>query len=448
MPQVSWPAVPDPDGAVLLALMFQLNASEVDDPERVERRQLDALHRLVRHAVRTVPYYRDTPGYTPVAGQPSLTAEDWRRVPVMSRASADAAGVRLQSGRVPEEHEPLSEAATAGSTGPPLRAVGTKVTGLVWQAITLRDMLWHGRDMGLKLAAIRADPAGQIPDGGMVLPNWAPFLDSVSPTGPCALLGVTTAVASQARWLVEQDPAYLLSYPSNVLALATHFQAAGMTLPGLREVWTYGEAVAPDVRPACARAWGVRVVDMYSCQELGYLALQCPQAHTYHVQAESVYLEILDGAGQPCRPGEVGRVVVSSLHNYAMPFLRYELGDYAERGGACVCGRTLPVVNRVVGRERNMWIGPDGRRLWPVFPPSAWAHIQPIRQLQLVQHDVGHIELRVVGTRALSRAEEADLVAIARRYFPWPFEPTFTYSREIDRRQATKFEDLVSLVDR
>ena len=448
MPHVSWPAVPDTNGALLLALMFQLNDSEYLEPEVVERRQLDALHRVLRHSARTVPYYRDSPGYVPVAGLPRITAADWRQVPILTRAAIQQAGTGLRSAKLPPEHEPVNEVVSAGSTGPPVLVLGTKVTGLFWQAITLRDMLWHGRDMGLKLAAIRADRADQIPPEGLVLSNWAPFLESAYPTGECAILGITNDIATQAQWLVAQDPEYLLSYPSNVQALADHFQATGATLPRLREVWTYGEALRPELRPASARAWGVRVVDMYSSQELGYLALQCPRAHTYHVQSESVYLEILDGAGEPCRPGEVGRVVISSLHNYASPLLRYEIGDYAEMGGACVCGRTLPVINRIVGRERNMWIRPDGQRMWPVFPPAVWGHLEPIRQLQLVQHTVGQIEARVVGPRALSRAEEAELVAALQQHFPWPFELRLTYLREIDRVAGMKFEDFVSLVPR
>ena len=448
IPSVSWPAVPNPTGALLLALMYQLDDSEVLAREALEQRQMEALQRLLRHAAGTVPYYRDTAGYAPVAGLETITAEDWRQVPILTRADIEKAGSALRSSRIPPEHEPVSEVMTLGTTGPPVSTLGTKVTGMFWQVNTLRDMLWHGRDMGLKLAAIRADRSDQIPAEGLVLPNWAPFLESAYPTGQCAILGITNDIATQARWLVEQDPAYLLSYPSNVVALAEHFHFTGATLPNLREVWTYGEALSPELRPACAQAWGVRAVDMYSSQELGYLALQCPLAHTYHVMSESVYLEVLDGVGRPCRPGEVGRVVVSTLHNYANPLLRYELGDYAEMGGACVCDRTLPVINRIVGRERNMWIGPDGQRMWPMFPVSAWGHLEVVRRLQLVQHAVGRIEARVVGPRALSRAEEAELDAALRHAFPWPFELALTYRREIDRTGGMKFEEYVSLVPR
>jgi phenylacetate-CoA ligase len=448
MPHVLWPALPDQSGALLLALMFQLDQSELLAPEVLQQRQLDALHRLLGYAVGTVPYYRDTPGYAAGAGQPSLTAEQWRRLPILSRSALQDAGPALRTEALPPGHEPVNDVVTTGSTGPPVRALGTRVTGLFWQAATLRDMVWHRRDMRLKLAAIRADRADRIPPDGVVLPNWAPFLDAAYPTGQCALLAITHDIATQARWLVEQDPDYLLSYPSNILALADHFRSTGATLPRLREVWTYGEALRPELRPACAQAWGVRVIDMYSCQEIGYIALQCPESHTYHVQSEAVYVEVLDGAGEPCRPGEVGRVVVSTLHNYATPLLRYELGDYAEMGGDCVCGRPLPVLNRIVGRERNMWVRPDGQRLWPMFSSTVWGHMDAIRQLQLVQHEVGRIQARVVGPRPLTAPEEDELASDLRIHFPWPFELTITCLPEIDRGQSMKFEDFVSFVDR
>ncbi len=448
MADVRWPALPDPVAAQLLALQFQLGESEILPPDVLERRQLDAVHRLLVHAVETVPYYRDTPGYAAVAGRPSLTAAKWRDLPILGRTALQEAGPAMRTERLPEGHDPVTDVITTGSTGRPVRAQSTRVTALLWQAITLRDLLWHGRDMRLKLAAIRADRAGQIPAGGAILPTWAPFLAAAYPTGPCALLGIDADVATQARWLVDQNPDYLLSYPSNVVALADHFRSTGTSLPRLREVWTYGEALSPELRPACAKAWGVGAVDMYSSQEVGYIALQCPEADTYHVQSEVVYVEILDAGGRPCRPGEVGRVVVSTLHNYATPLLRYEIGDYAEVGDDCACGRSLPVLNRVVGRERNMWVRPGGGRIWPMFSSSVWGHMDAIRQLQLVQHDVDRIEARAVGPRPLDGPETDELTALLRAQFPWPFELTITCVRQIDRSQGSKFEDFVSHVAR
>jgi phenylacetate-CoA ligase len=104
------------------------------------------------------------------------------------------------------------------------------------------------------------------------------------------------------------------------------------------------------------------MVDMYTCQEAGYLALQCPDHPHYHVQSENVLLEVVDDQGLPCAPGEVGRVLVTSLNNFATPLIRYEIGDYAEVGAACSCGRGLPVLKRIMGRYRNLLTLPDGTR--------------------------------------------------------------------------------------
>ena len=111
-------------------------------------------------------------------------------------------------------------------------------------------------------------------------------------------------------------------------------------------------------------AWGVPLSDMYSGREVGYLALQCPQHDHYHVMSEGNFLEVLGDDGRPCQPGETGRVVVTTLHNYVMPLIRYEIGDFAEVGEPCPCGRGLPVLTRILGRQQNMLTLPTGESRW------------------------------------------------------------------------------------
>lgn len=443
---VTWPALPSDRGALMLSMQYQLSESEWLPPEELERRQMETLHRLLTHACRTVPYYRDHAEYAAVAEAPALTAGEWRRLPLLTRAALQDAGPALRSEQVPAGHDPVREVMTTGSTGRPVRGLTTQVTRVMWISITLREMLWHSRDFSGTLAAIRADRADRIPPEGVVNPNWGMMIDSAFPTGPCVVLSINHDVKAQAEWLIQHNPDYLLTYPSNVVALAHHFRSTGASLPRLREVSTYGEALTPEVRYACRMAWDAPVVDMYSAQEIGYIALQCPQTENYHVQSETVYVEVLDDDGRPCVPGEVGRVVISSLHNYAMPFLRYEIGDYAEVGERCSCARGLPVLTRVAGRQRNMWTLPGGKRVWPMFSSSVWGHIDAIRQLQLVQHAVDHIEARIVCSRPLTGGEESEFESLLRAQFNFPFQLTITYLDSIDRQANRKFEDFVSLV--
>lgn len=449
MPSVRWPAMTDRRASTLLSVLYQFGASERLPPVERERRQMTALRHLLAHAAGTVPYYRGRAAYSSAAVTTAARAEldfgAWRRLPVISRIAVQDAGESMFSESVPQDHGSTGTQSTSGSTGRPLTALTTQVTATFWNAVTLRELLWRRRDVTGVWASIRTDRNRAIPPEGVKLANWGPPVSMLFDTGPSYALGVQYDVALQARWLHQVDPDYLLSLPSNLEALAEHYASHGMTLPRLKGVSAYGETLGSDVRSAVRAAWGVELSDMYSSQEVGYLALQCPEFEHYHVQSEVALVEVLDDDLRPCAPGEVGRVVVTPLHNYAMPLLRYEIGDYAEVGEPCPCGRTLPVLERILGRRRNMLVLPGGQRMWPTFG-KIWREIGVIRQLQLVQHDIQHIEARVVSVRPLTAEEEANFGAIVHERFGHPFRVSFTYLERIERPKNLKFEDFISLV--
>lgn len=222
----------------------------------------------------------------------------------------------------------------------------------------------------------------------------------------------------------------------------------GLHLNKLRGVRALGETLGSEVRAACHEAWGVPLVDMYSAQEIGYIALQCPEnENVYHVQAENLYVEIVDEEGRPCKEGEIGRVLITTLHNFAMPLLRYEIGDYAEVGAPCTCGRTLPVLSSVMGRQRNMLVLPNGAKSWPSLGTSALADKLPIiRQFQFVQKSLDRIEARLVTDRQLSNDETSFFVDVLQKSMNYPFKIELKYVENIPRSKGGKFEDFVSEV--
>jgi phenylacetate-CoA ligase len=176
---------------------------------------------------------------------------------------------------------------------------------------------------------------------------------------------------------MAENPEYLITVTSNARALARYCGEHGMRPRNLRQVRTYGETLHADIRAICKAAWDVPVIDIYSCAEGGYLALQCPDHEHYHVQAEGVWLEVLDEKGRPCASGEIGRVVITPLHNFAMPLVRYDIGDYARVGPPCVCGRGLPVITEVMGKTRHMLRLPDGNVRFPRFGEARFHEIAP-----------------------------------------------------------------------
>ena len=184
--------------------------------------------------------------------------------------------------------------------------------------------------------------------------------------------------------------------------------------------------------------------DVYSAEETGPIAAQCPEYGSYHVHDETVLLELLDEEGGPVAPGTPGRVVVTVLHNFAMPLLRYELGDYAVWGPPCSCGRTLPVLARIAGRQRNMLVHPDGSRHWPSFPARLWLPHPAIRKVQLVQTAVDHVEVHLVLDRNLAASEQAQIGSTLAGHMRWPGSFSFHRVPRIGRDGSHKFEDFIS----
>ncbi len=439
---VTWPGLPGRAGITMLALQYQLQQSQWWPPDVLREHQFRQLQALLSHACGTVPFYRDRLGEAGFAPDRPLGPDTLARIPLLGRAEIQEAGTALLSTRVPAAHGKTHTLSTSGATGRPVTVTGTAVAQVFWYAFTLRDHLWHRRDMTKKLAVIRALSEGQAtyPKGAHAR-YWGPSTASAFPNGPSAVLSITTTVENQVLWLERENPEYLLTYPSNLLQLARHCRERAIALPNLRGAETFSEALQPEVRDACREAWDVPVADLYSANEVGYMALQCPDHEHYHVQAESALVEILNDRGEPCGPGETGRVVVTPLHNFAMPLIRYEIGDYAEVGEPCSCGRGLPVLRRIVGRTRNLLTLPSGDILWPSFPTGLFLAVAPVRQRQLIQRRPDEIEVVLAVDEVLTAEQEDRLREALNKRLGHPFAYRFTYVDEIPRSAGGKFED-------
>ncbi len=143
--------------------------------------------------------------------------------------------------------------------------------------------------------------------------------------------------------------------------------------------------------------------------------------------AESLIVEVVDECDAPCAAGKVGRLVVTDLHNFATPLVRYDIGDYAEVAGPCACGRGLPALKRILGRERNLILMPDGSRHWPLVGFALFRTVAPVLQYQLIQETRDSIEVRLVVGHALSGAEEDGLRQVIQGTLGHPFALRFSY---------------------
>jgi len=447
---LDWPAIPTPKGRVILSLLHQFGQTERWSADEIQAGQFRQLGRVLTHALNTVPYYREKLKEWRIKSPEKITSEEWRELPWLRRRDIQAAGNELHSESVPQGHGRVSEIHTSGTTGQPIRVLKTGLSSMFWSAFTIRDHLWHKRNLKGKLAAIRRSEKGKDPyPEGSKIPQWGTS-NLVFETGPSVSLNINCTIGEQVDWLQRENPDYLLTHPTNVYRLASYCKKQGIRFGNLRQVQTLSETLRPEVRDACRAAWGVDLADMYTGREVDYLALQCPEHDHYHIQAEGVYVEILNSDGNACRPGEVGNVVVTPLHNFAMPLIRYEIGDYAEVGEPCPCGRGLPVINRILGREQDMVTLPNGEKRWTLLSSGnieAFLKIAPIRQYQFVQKNLHTIEARLAVGRELNDIEKEKLVEWIVNKLDHPFTVKISFVDEIPRSPSGKYQDFISEID-
>lgn len=446
-PDFVFPATLRPLEAQLVGLYRQLAESQWWPAAKMRQWQMTQVARLVAHARQHVPFYTETLGrLSPTAGaEGGIDEPTWSSFPILTKQEVRAEAERLKSRALPPGLSLYSEW-TTGSTGVPVEMVKTSFYDLLFRAIRMRLLRWHGYDPAGKMCDIRR-PYWKTGAAVYRLPHWEFPMGTLFRTGEQVTMDIFSEIEAQVRYLETEAPDYLLTYPSNLRLLLRAFRRAGKRLPTLRLVRTITERLDPDLRRECQETLGVPLVDTYGSTEGGFLAIQCPEHAHYHVQSELNLVEVLREDGAPCQPGETGRVVITPLHALGMPLLRYELGDYAEVGEPCPCGRGLPVLRQIYGRKKETLTLPSGERRYSILPSKLFDDFRAVVQYQVVQKGLTELEVRIVAERPLEKAETDQIVSGLTAQVGPGFEIRLVFVESIPRLPGGKYMDFFSEVE-
>ena len=432
--------IPSGPEAAALALQFKLQQSEKWPRHQRKAAQDKCLSNILSHAIQTVPYYNEHPDIKAMGAN-----LNWNKIPILTREKLQQNTERLLRTAPPKSHGRAYEFRSSGSTGRPVKAFSSDYAQMFWRAFTARDHIWSNRNMSGKIATIKYHDPEKLRYPGAHQSGWGPSTNALGYAGQLIALNSCEAVEKQYQWLCENQPDYLLTYPSNLQELAALHKKNGKQLH-LKGISTLGENLSSETRVLARETFRCRVSDMYSSQEVGYIALQCPKHDHYHIQQESCMVEILDDNNQPCPPGTMGRVVVTTLQNYIMPLIRYEIGDYAVPGEGCDCGITLPVIKHIAGRTRNLLTYPDGRKTWPSYNPMALMEIFPLSRFQLEQTAVNDITFRVMTEAEISSDDKQQAIKIIQDAMQHPFNITVEKADDLPRSAGGKYEEFKSVL--
>ncbi len=358
----------------LLYRSLHLWRSQWLPPAKLQDLQQAKLKPLIAHAYRNVPYYRRLLARAGITPREIRESADLSKLPITTKAQLMAHPLNdlLAAGVDPATCVTMR---TSGSQGMPFKVRFRRIDKAWWGLLALRGWLANGYHIGQKMLVL--NDAKFAPHGrrwfehlGLFRQSYASMYDAVDIQIECARAG---------------KPEVIRGMTSDLYRLAQTLRERGDTSLAPKLVVTSAELMDNATRHYINDTLGVALVDFYGSIESGWIAWECPAHAGYHLNTDCLIVEFLRD-GQPVSPGEPGEVVVTNLHAYAMPFIRYSVGDVGIPGEApCPCGRGLPLMQTVEGRSVDCLTLVDGRIISPYQLTCTLEQIRGLQRYQIVQ---------------------------------------------------------------
>jgi phenylacetate-CoA ligase len=425
----------------ILKLMDLLEQSQYWTNDQMQQYQEDLLQGLVKHLYKHNVFFNRRMSAQGLTPNSIKTINGLKRLKPFTKSDIQQAGQLFSSTQIPRDHLPVSSAQTSGSTGEPIAIAKTNYNMLFWHANVMRDHIWWNRDLKSKLTSIRAT----ISEYGEA-DQWGGPVTMLYGSGPAQGIPVNTDIKLQLELINKFQPNIMIVHAGILTAFVTEWERTGYTLTELKHIKNIGDMVSTDLRSRVKQLTGLHIEDVYSSSEVGAISVECPISGLHHIMSEHLIVEILDEQGRECKPGEIGRVVITDLFNTASPLIRYDLGDWAEVGVPCTCGRQLPTITRILGRTRNLLQRPDGSRFWPTVGQYKLGDLYKVRQWQVIQHSLTDVEYRIVTDTPLSAEQEQEIVKFLNQHLK--FDNAIRITRYADRIPTPmgKFEETICLI--
>ncbi len=338
-----------------------------------------ALIRMMRHAALNVPFYRRLN----LRPESIASATDLARFPVISKRQIQCdPEAFIAAGFAPAS---LYASRTSGSSGEPTTTLFDRES-------------WLLTKYALKMRRVVATTGIPVGRRLMIISEQAPeLLGSIAEAAPSGLgwcyqqrhLSIHAPIAQHLQALLRYRPHMIYAFPSYLLDLIATAERSATPLPKIATLFTSSELLTPAARRRIELAFSGRLYDVYGSTEFKEVAWQCGRGN-YHLNFESVHIE-------PQEQGASGPVMLSTLCNFAMPLLRFDIGDRAVFGGdLCACGRASPHMSEFLGREGEMITLASQRRLTPYLLTTVIEAETSILQYRIVQTDPDAFRIDVV----------------------------------------------------
>jgi phenylacetate-CoA ligase len=367
-----------------LRLLRQMRKNQWLKTSELEELQTKKLRAIIKHAYDNTEFYHRKFKDAGIRPEDIKTAEDIKKVPFTSKAELrkNGMGSMLTSGL---DFRRSTIVQTSGSTGMPLKVVYDRATEDFSKAVNLRSMMENGlkiRDKWVNISDMR----------NVNKPFWFQKLGFFN----MITINLFDSIEDEINALIKINPDTIIGYPSQLNLIARYIKQYNIDQIKPNNIFTTAELLSPNARKLINSVFNIELVDLFGCIEVNRTAWECSEHQGYHMDIDSVLTEFVVDA-ENVVPGERGEIVYTCLYNYAMPLIRYEIGDIGiPSDELCTCGRGLPLMKCVEGRKDDFIYLPSGKIISPMLLEWVMEYSHGIIEYQIVQDTIEKISLYLV----------------------------------------------------
>jgi phenylacetate-CoA ligase len=394
------------------------------------------LKNLLLHAAANVPYYQRVLREASVVNDQEVTLSNFARIPPLNKEIIRREKQNLFS-RVMDQDGWVKNT-SGGSTGEPVELIQDKTycdmdsaNKLYWRKMLGKK---HG-DREVMLWGSERDILGLKESWRVRARNFLINLVVLN-----AFMMSQGTMERYVEKINELKPVIIYSYLDSAYELAKHIKRNNLKIFSPKSIIVTAGRAHPVIKEFIGNIFRCPVYNQYGSREAGDMAVECPERKGLHVFEYLYFFEILDEGLSPVKPGEVGEVYVTVLMNYAMPLIRYKIGDTASWiGRECTCGRHTRLIQDVHGRIIDHFRRKDGTIIFGDYFTHLFYFRPWVRRFQVVQRDYDLVECNVALEHEADPADLKDITYKIKKVMGDQCQVSFKFVTEVLPSRSGKY---------